>query len=56
MISNYVFYLHILSNEQKIKELLIVFIIFIVFFGICVSSDILKLKFKNIKKMYLKTH
>lgn len=42
MISNYVFYLYTLSNEQKLKELLILFIFSICFFILCIFLDALK--------------
>ena len=50
MISNYIFYLYTLSNEEKIKELFILFIFFIVFFGICLFLNSFELKFKDSDK------
>ena len=50
MISNYIFYLYTLSNEEKFKELCLLFIFFIVLFIISMIFNTLSLKFKKFDK------
>lgn len=50
MIANYVLYLNILPNEEKLKQIAILLAFFLILLVICIILKFLKIKFINKNK------